>query len=241
MSLNFEDIDVSKISIKTPQKTKRPGMLQAYINVAPTGRNLVFQTPRMVAQWGIKEWESDRGGQDPDYTLGLPFRNIQNDPDLKAFYEKMQELDDYIISEAVRNSPDWFNGKTLSEETIRDKYNPIVKPSQDPRWAPKLNFKLFKKDGEWVATAYGEDCKVAEMTDANGQKKTGLDVLEKGDEVICVVEVVYVFVNSQSFGPTLRLKQAMIFKSKEQDFDGFCQIVPPRGSRSRSSQRATLG
>jgi hypothetical protein len=47
----------------------------------------------------------------------------------------------------------------------------------------------------------------------------GLDVLEKGDEVVCAIEVAWIFVNAPNFGPTLRLKQAMIFKSKTQDFD----------------------
>lgn len=244
MALNFEDIDCSTLNVTTPQKmTKRSGMLQAYLNAPPTGRNLVFQTPRMVAQWGIKEWEDN--GQGVSYTLGLPFLNYQNDVDIRAFYEKMQELDEYIIKTAVANSPDWFNGKTLSEETVRDKYSQIVKPSKDTRWAPRLNLKLLKKDGEWVCRAYGEDCKPAIMKDADGNVKQGLDVLEKMDEVICVLEVAYIFINAQTFGPTLRLKQVMIFKSDHLDFeDGSCQIVPPpkaKTSEPLESYTGTVG
>lgn len=237
MALNFDDIDVSKISITTPQRTKRSGMLMAYLNTAPSGRNLQFQTPRMLAQWGIKEW--DRPGQDPDYSLALPFRNIQNDPDIKAFYDKMQELDEHIIQTALAHSPEWFNGKTLSEETIRDKYSPIVKPSPEERWAPKLNLKLFKKDGVWSVQGYDEDGEVARGEAPDGSTETGLDVLKKGDEIICAVEVAYVFINAQSFGPTLRVKQAMIYKSKEQDFETGCQIVPRKGPSQLESYRRT--
>jgi hypothetical protein len=219
MALNYDEIDVSKISITTPQKTKRPGMAQAYINIQGS-RNFVFTTPRMEATWGIKEW--DDGG----ITLGLPFNNVQNDPELKAFYEKMQEVDEHIIKTALTHSTEWFNKSSISEGYARDKYTPIVKPSQDERWAPKLNLKLYKKDNDWVAKAYSEDGNLARMV-VDGEVKKGLDVLEKGDEIICAVEVVWIFINATHFGPTLRLKQAMIFKKEHQDFDSGCQIVPP--------------
>ncbi|GAQ90399.1 hypothetical protein KFL_006340175 [Klebsormidium nitens] len=254
MAPNFDEINTSTLLVTVPRKmSKRANMLQAYINAPPTGRSLVFQTPRMIAQWGIKEWE-DSNGQGPSYTLGLPFLNIQNDLDLKAFYDKMQELDEFIIKTAVANSPDWFNGKSLSEETIREKYSAIVKPSKDPRWAPRLNLKLLKRDKEveypvtgedglpttearrekeWACQAFGADGQPAIMKDADGNVRTGMDVLEKGDEVICVLEVAYVFVTPQGFGPTLRLKQAMIFKSEHKDYDdNVCQIVPPSRTRA---------
>ena len=232
MAPNFDEINTSTLAITPPQKmSKRSGMLQAYINAPPMGRNLVFQTPRMVAQWGIKEWEDQ--GQGVSYTLGLPFLNIQNDPDLKAFYEKTQELDEFIIKTAVANSAEWFNGKTLSEDTIRERYSAIVKPSKDPRWAPKLNLKLHRNNGEWACQAFGDDGQPAVSEDADGNVINGLDVLEKGDEVICVLEVAYVFVGPASFGPTLRLKQVMIFKTDRKDLDdGACQIVPPSKTKA---------
>jgi hypothetical protein len=230
MALNFDAIDMSKLCITTPQKMKRPGMLQAYVNVGGS-KNFVFTTPRMEAQWGIKEWD------DGNFTLALPFRNFQDDPVLKSFYEKMQELDEHIIQTALKNSTDWF-GKPIPEAYARDKYSPMVKPSTDERWAPKLNLKLYKKDGEWQAKAYGEDCQIARMKTASGEEKTGLDVLEKGDEVVCAIEVAWIFVNASNFGPTLKLKQAMIFKSKTQDFDSGCQIVPSAPRTAQGTQGA---
>jgi hypothetical protein len=207
----FEQIDVSKVSITKPTKNKRGGsMLQAYINSSGTreGR-LVFQTPRMNAPWGIKEWEKQ--GQDSDFSLGIPFRDTA-DPEIQAFRAKLKELDNRILEIAVDNSADWFNGKTLSEEIIKDKLSCLVKDPSDEKWSPLMSIKCYKKDDEstgslaqWTAKAYGEDLPPATCQDEDGRTLKGLDCLEKGDDVIAMVEVGSLFINSKSFGPTMRL------------------------------------
>jgi hypothetical protein len=227
----FRQIDASKVSVTKPTKSKRGGsMLQAYINYSGTreGR-LVFQTPRMNAPWGIKEWEKQ--GQDPSFSLGIPFLDT-TDPEIQAFRAKLKELDNRILQIAVDNSADWFNGKTLSEETIKDKLSCLVKDPSDEKWSPLMSIKCFKQDEDggkshWFAKAYGEDLLPATGQDEEGRTLKGLDCLEKGDDVIAMVEVGSLFINSKSFGPTMRLQQALIFKTEKEKRSGddVCNIV----------------
>ena len=130
--MNIDDINFSKAYI-VDGKTR--------IDIStPYGKKLIFnlctdfQEP-MLSKFpldALREDARDRNKRGQAITLSD-----------QAVLKQLHALDERLIKCAVKNAKDWFKSKTeLTENTIRDRYEPLVKKQEDGTSFMKFKVKM---------------------------------------------------------------------------------------------------
>jgi hypothetical protein len=118
----------SKVSISQPKVLDSGGKL-AYLNYGDA-RSLVMQTPSLPSPFGLNVF--DKNGP-PKYSLDLALRGYNGaspNPKVKAFYDALSALDDFMIDQGVKNSKLWFKAD-MKREVVQAFYTPTVKFGRD--------------------------------------------------------------------------------------------------------------
>jgi hypothetical protein len=121
----------------------------------------------------------------------------------------MEELDEFMIKQGVKNSKSWFKSE-LNEQVIRAFYTPTVKVAKDkdgnPQpYPPTTKLKLRKVNGDFEAKVY----------DVKGNPYKGVpmeDLIVKGAQVTVLMECAGVWFAGSKFGLTWRAKQVVIHR-----------------------------
>lgn len=201
------DFATSNITI-SPPKVLDSGAKQAYLNY--NGGRLVLQSATNLAvPFGLSVY--DKSGP-AEYSVDVSYRGSDSNPEIKQFFEKMQELDDFMIKQGVKNSKAWFKSE-LNEQVIKAFYTPTVKFAKDkdgnPQpYPPTTKLKLRKVNGDFEAKVY----------DVKGNPYKGIpmeDLLVKGAQVTVLMECAGVWFAGSKFGLTWRAKQVVIHRLPE--------------------------
>jgi len=195
------------ITISAP-RTLQSGAKQAYLNY--NGERMVMQTAvAMSSPFGLNAFQSQNGNE---YSVDLSFRGIDQRDDLKEFKRVMEQLDELMINEGVKNTKAWFKAD-LGKDVIKAFYTPSLKYSKDKEgnvlaYPPNIKVKLPKRNGEWDTKFY----------DLNGTPYKGVpveDMIVKGTQITAIVECGGVWFAGGKFGLTWRAKQIAIHKLPE--------------------------
>ena len=201
---NFQS---KSISISAP-RTLQSGAKQAYLNY--DGGRLVMQTAvAMSSPFGLNSFQSQNG---PEYSVDLSFRGQEQRPELQEFKRVLEQMDEMMINEGVKNSKAWFKAD-LNKEVIKAFYTPSLKYSKDKEgnvlsYPPNIKVKLPKRNGEWDTKFY----------DLNGSPFKGIpveDLIVKGTQITAIIECGGVWFAGSKFGLTWRAKQIAIHKLPE--------------------------
>lgn len=201
---NFQS---KSISISAP-RTLTSGAKQAYLNY--DGGRLVMQTAvAMSSPFGLNSFQSQNG---PEYSVDLSFRGQEQRPELQEFKRVLEQMDELMINEGVKNSKAWFKAD-LNKEVIKAFYTPSLKYSKDKEgnvlsYPPNIKVKLPKRNGEWDTKFY----------DLNGSPYKGIpveDLIVKGTQITAIIECGGVWFAGSKFGLTWRAKQIAIHKLPE--------------------------
>lgn len=197
------------ISISAP-RILQSGAKSAYINY--DGGKLIMQTAvEMSVPFGLNSYQAKP--TDPtEYSMNLSFRGMDSRPEIKEFMNVLEQLDEHMINEAVKNSKAWFKSD-LSREVIKAFYTPTLKYGKDKdgnvtSYPPNFKVKLPKRNGEWDTKFY----------DLNGTPYKGIpveDLLVKNTQVTAIVECGGVWFAGSKFGLSWRAKQVAIHKLQE--------------------------
>jgi hypothetical protein len=150
---------VSKVSVSQPKVLDSGGKL-AYVNYGDS-RSLLIQTPSLPSPFGMNVF--DKNGP-PKYSLDLALRGYQEAGKVKAFYDALSSLDEYMIDLGVKNSKVWFKAD-MKREVIQAFYTPIVKFGRDKEgnqtpYPPNVKLQLRKnREGAFETEFYGEDAR----------------------------------------------------------------------------------
>jgi hypothetical protein len=144
--------------------------------------------------------------------VDLSFRGIDNRPELQEFKKVLEQMDELMINEGVKNSKTWFKAD-LNKEVIKAFYTPSLKYSKDKEgnvlsYPPNIKVKLPKRNGEWDTKFY----------DLNGTPFKGVpveDMIVKGTQITAIIECGGVWFAGSKFGLTWRAKQIAIHKMPE--------------------------
>uniref|UniRef100_A0A6C0KV42 Uncharacterized protein n=1 Tax=viral metagenome TaxID=1070528 RepID=A0A6C0KV42_9ZZZZ len=195
------------ITISAP-RTLQSGAKQAYLNYG--GERLVMQTAvAMSSPFGLNSFQSQNG---VEYSVDLSFRGSDNRPELQEFKRVLEQMDELMINEGVKNSKAWFKAD-LNKEVIKAFYTPSLKYSKDKEgnvlsYPPNIKVKLPKRNGEWDTKFY----------DLNGSPYKGVpveDLIVKGTQITAIIECGGVWFAGSKFGLTWRAKQIAIHKLPE--------------------------
>ena len=190
------------ITISAP-RSLQSGAKQAYLNY---GREkLIMQTATaMSVPFGLNC--ADKFGP-PEYSVDLSFRGQDQRPEIKQFLDVMNQIDEFMLEQGVKNSKAWFKAD-LSRDVIKAFYTPCVKYSKDKEgnvlsYPPNIKLKLRKNDGQFEAKFY----------DVNGTPHKDVpveDLLVKGVQVTAIMECGGVWFAGSKFGLTWRAKQIAV-------------------------------
>jgi hypothetical protein len=195
------------ISISAPRQLSS-GAKQAYISYG--GEKLMMQTAlSMTAPFGLNI--ADKFGP-PEYSIDLSFRGYDQRPELKEFMDAIQQLDDALINEGVKNARAWFKTDS-NRDVVKAFYTPSLKYSRDQdgnikNYPPTIKLKLRKYDGVIETKFY----------DVNGKPYHNVapeELLAKGVQVTAIMECAGVWFAGSKFGVTWRAKQIAIHKMPE--------------------------
>ena len=132
----------------------------AYVNYGDS-RSLLIQTPSLPSPFGMNVF--DKNGP-PKFSLDLALRGYQEAGKVKAFYDALSSLDEYMIDLGVKNSKLWFKAD-MKREIVQAFYTPIVKFGRDKEgnqtpYPPNVKLQLRKnREGAFETEFYGEDAK----------------------------------------------------------------------------------
>jgi hypothetical protein len=203
MSIVYANTFETKNITITAPKALQSGAKSSWLNY--NGGTLTMQTVEdMDTPFGLNC--SDKFGP-PEYSVDVSFRGAVQRPDLKELQDKLQQFDDFMIDQGVKNSKLWFKAE-LSRDVVKAFYTPMVKYSKDKEgnvlsYPPTLKIKMRRNEGQFVAKFY----------DKNGTpyKDTPVeDLIVKGAKLTAIIECRSVWFSGSKYGVTWQAKQIAI-------------------------------
>jgi Family of unknown function (DUF5871) len=203
-SSNF---NVKNVTVSAP-RLLQSGARQAFLGYA--GERLVMQTAvAMSVPFGLNC--ADKFGP-PQYSVDLSFRGFEQRPEVKEFMDAIQQLDDALLQEGVKNSKAWFKSNQ-SLEVMKAFYTPSLKYSKDKdgnvlSYPPTIKLKLRKVNDQFETKFYD--------LNRNPYKNVPVEeLLVKGVQVTAIIECAGVWFAGSKFGLTWRAVQIAIHKLPE--------------------------
>ena len=193
------DFDPSAVCFSNLRKNKSGGKA-VYLN-DPEKRKIYIQLPYMRAPFGLSSYTDD-ATKKTSYSLDLSFDGEADTQDLE---EKLKNLDDYIVETVAENSQEWL-GKKYKADVLRETlYTPLVRPGKDA-YPSKMKLKILTdlKTGNFIPEAYNFQ-----------REQVELDSIEKGQKVMCIIDLNQIWIVGNKFGVSMRLQQVLLEPSKK--------------------------
>jgi len=213
------------ITISAP-RVLQSGAKQAYLNY-DGGRMVMQSAVAMSSPFGLNAFANQQGTN--EYSVDLSFRGQEQRPELQEFKAVLEQLDELMINEGVKNSKAWFKAD-LNKEVIKAFYTPTLKYSKDKEgnvlsYPPNMKVKLPKRNGEW-------DTKFYDLKGTPYKNVPVEDLIVKGTQITAIIECGGVWFAGSKFGLTWRAKQIAIHKLPEKmndfAFKGLGSAPPPQ-------------
>ena len=209
LEFNIADIDI------TAPKMNKSGGKSANIIFKPSKKGLYINMQVPMLTWGAQMFKDPQSGKE-SYDMSIQFpRKDYSTADTDLLLTKFQQLEQYIKSEAVRNSRAWFNKKTMTPEVIEALWTPILKYSKDQQTgeadmtkSPTLKVKLPNWDGKFNCEIYDTQGTMLYPDDVNGSSP--LELIPKGINIVAIIQCGGLWFANGKFGCTWRLFQAVV-------------------------------
>ena len=207
-----KEVNVSNIKFGDVKPMNSNGGKILYLNYE--GVNLNLQTPELNVPFDISEFkEADK----TKYVITCALNNYNTNGDMKAFYEKLSEIDATIKKHAKENSMAFFKKAKISEETIDELYNPIVKFSIDKqtgepnlRWPPNIKIKTQCKDGVFDCKMYDSKKTKFDLDGTTDNPSNINDLIVKGTRCKMLIQCTGIWIINGKFGCTWKVVQARL-------------------------------
>lgn len=178
-----KNVNASKIKY-SDVKSLSNGSKTVYINYGSGTEKLTIQIPVMHIPYGIGDGNYNPGAKKTDgkdkkveddaaekkdlrYDLTVSFRGMDDNPKVKAFHDKMQEIERKIKDDAFANRLTWLRDDFDGMKAFTDKmFSPFVKYDKDKdtgkiigKYPPTLKVKLpyDNKNDSFVFDSYDMD------------------------------------------------------------------------------------
>ena len=206
-----QNVDTSSISYSAV-KSLPSGAKIIYLNY--NGGPLFVQTPEMTIPYDSGTYYSDNDTSGK-YAIKASMEGHKDNPQMKAFHDMLETMDQTIMESGIENSLAWFKKKSLTPEIAKELYTPMVKVSIDSetgepngKWAPTFAFKIVKRDGKVQCDCYDSDKKEVNL---EGENSVDLSTMfKKGTKVKMILKCNGLWIASGKFGCTWRAEQIKI-------------------------------
>jgi hypothetical protein len=220
----------SKLNVNTTVGNKT-----VYITSGQTMKNLELTTPRMMT-WGLAE-NIDPKTQEPTgrYSMQIQFPKPDEQNDVtNLFKEKLQQLEDQILDDAVKNSKSWW-GKEKTREFLKETLTPVLKypKNKDDKTTieydrpPTITAKADKdKDGKWKPRFFDAKKNLV-FPKADDEDTQITDVVPKYSKVVCNLRCGGIWISGNGWGITWRLSQCIVQQPDDRVDNNVCNIDIP--------------
>lgn len=218
----------SEVNFAPAGQNKMGGKI-VYVSYGKEKNKIFLQTPEVSLPFGISSYVDKATGAVSSFSLDISFRDLETNPDLRVFYDKMKELDGLMVNTAVSKSVEWL-GKNKSKDVILDNYKPLVKPPNDPKYSDVMRVKILwdsKKD-EFGSKFYDEN-----------KLETTHEYISKGTTAKMLLELRSVWFVQGSFGIKFALVQLKVV-SRPQKFIG-CALLDDDEEETEDYSTPDLG
>ena len=189
------------------------------VQVRLHGQPLVLQIPLMFT-WGVNERVDENSGR-VSYDMSLVFESDKS-TSINSFCEKMKELEQKVLDDAVSRSKEWFGKRKLSREVAEAMMYPILKYPKDkstgepdyarnpslklklPFWENKFKIELFDMKGVPVYLPVKDGCESPQGD------KTPLDIIPSRSHVKGLIACNGLWMAGGRFGVLWKLIQAQV-------------------------------
>lgn len=209
LTYNLSDVDI------TAPKLNKSGGKAANLIYKPTKKGLYLNLQVPMLTWGAQVFKDEKSGKET-YDLAIQFpRSEYSTPETDVLLSKFQALENYIKSEAIRNSMAWFNKKTMTAEVIEALWTPMLKYTKDKATgepdmtkSPTLKVKLPLWDGKFQCEIYDSNGSML-YPDARSPN-TPVDLITKGMNIVAIIQCGGLWFANGKFGCTWRLFQTVV-------------------------------
>jgi len=209
LTYNLNDVDI------TAPKLNKSGGKSANLIYKPTKKGLYVNLQVPMLTWGAQVFKDEKSGNET-YDLAIQFpRSEYSTPETDILLSKFQALENYIKTEAIRNSMAWFNKKTMTAEVIEALWTPMLKYSKDKATgepdmtkSPTLKVKLPLWDGKFNCEIYDTNGTML-YPDARSPN-TPVDIITKGINIVAIIQCGGLWFANGKFGCTWRLFQTVV-------------------------------
>ncbi len=193
------DFDSSAVCFSKIRRNKMGGKA-VYLNGAGNSK-VYLQMPYMRAPYGLGSY-TDENTKKTTYSLDLSLD--PNDPSASLVLDKMQALDELVVTTVAKNSEDWL-GKKYNLAVIKEAlYKPIVRPSKGDYPATMKLKVLVDRNGTFIPEAYN-----------SRRENVSVDTIEKGQKVMTIIDINQIWFIDNKFGVSIRLQQVLLEPSKK--------------------------
>lgn len=189
-----QTLNTGKIQI-TALRVLDSGGKQAYVNY--DGGQFFMQTPCCTLPYGMSTF--DKAGP-IKYSVELSLRGYDEPGNkIKAFYDAIQQLDDFMIDQGVKNSKSWFKSD-LPRDVIKAFYSPLIRFSMDKDgnrkpYPPTFKLQLRQRNGEFETKMFDD-----KKTPYQGIPME--ELLAKGAQVTSIIQCTGIWFAGSKFGLT---------------------------------------
>jgi hypothetical protein len=217
----------SAIKYMAPKVNDRGGKSINIIS-SQTSRSLHISTPLMMT-WGIADFIDEKGESDGKYSMSLNFPNDEYaTPQTREFLQKLKDLENQILDDAVKNSDLWW-GEEMSREVCKHTFFPFLKYSKnkdtkktDYSKPPSIRAKVPYYDGKWNVEIY--DTKFDLLFPCENPNLTPVDFVPKQSQVACVLQCGGLWIGGKGWGLTWKLIQGVVKPREVVSVFGKCHI-----------------
>lgn len=226
------NLSVPALNYQPPKTNARGGKS---VQIRHQSHPLIIAIPMMFT-WGVNERVDEASGR-VSYDMSLVFENDKSQA-IRSFCEKLQQMQDKILDDAVLNSRTWFGKSKLSREVAEAMMYPILKyPKKKdgsgdidyerdptlkvkvPYWEGKFNIELFDTKGVPIFNPKPRDGGPGPQGD-----KTPLDLVPSKSHVKGLISCTGVWMAGGRFGVTWKLVQAQVRKPVRLLGTGTCHL-----------------
>jgi hypothetical protein len=223
-AIKLSEFSVEDITISPPKVNQNGGKnISLGYNADGTIGNFVFQTPRMLS-FGINKWvDPNKPESTPSFSVTLSFMGMADNPKLQEFHQVLQDIDNWAIDTASKNSWEWLARKNLSRETLSTIYTPCVKVPLDlktgePTGKPHSMKSKFKTNkGDITSVFFDKERNIIPMENVE-------TVFNKGSHVRALIQCTGFWVIAGKFGLSWKVLQ-MIVEPRVTGFGNVCAIT----------------
>lgn len=209
-TIKISEFSASNLSTAAPKVNQNGGKNISVNYKQDSGStSMMFQTPRMLS-FGVNKWvDPKKPDSEPVCSVTFSFVGMDQNQKLTEFHDTLQQLDEWAITNAQKNSWEWLARKNLSRETIETNYTRCVKVPLDqatgePNGKPhNLKIKLKSNDSGYMCTFFDKSKNVIQSSDVE-------EVFNKGSHIRALIQCTGIWVAAGKFGLSWKIVQMVV-------------------------------